>query len=215
MRTRKFKESLFIPEKASSRGIFDSVVQAANKLFDSLDFDSTTTNKIADKAGVSIGSLYQYFPNKEKIFTYLIDRMIEENRRVFLSVVKENSGKSMREMTASLVDVSVDTFLKRKHFLRVIFSQLHRINKVEDLLESRRLLSKEMAEVLRAQFSKEVRHENLENTLFLAMNSFMGVLEAHCMDKNPQISEAQLKAELARLLESYLLIRPMEGAQLN
>lgn len=55
--------------RRQSRGLLraDAIVRAAELLFAELGYDKTTTNMIAERAGVSPGSLYQFFPNKEAI----------------------------------------------------------------------------------------------------------------------------------------------------
>jgi AcrR family transcriptional regulator len=49
----------------------EAIVQAAAELFAEHGYARTTTNKIADRAGVSVGSLYQYFPNKDSLLAAL------------------------------------------------------------------------------------------------------------------------------------------------
>ena len=55
----------------------EQIVQAATQVFAERGYAGATTNHIAERAGVSIGSLYQYFPNKEAILVSLAKRHIE------------------------------------------------------------------------------------------------------------------------------------------
>jgi AcrR family transcriptional regulator len=50
----------------------DAILQAAAEVFADLGYARTTTNKIAERAGVSVGSLYQYFPNKDSLLVQLL-----------------------------------------------------------------------------------------------------------------------------------------------
>jgi AcrR family transcriptional regulator len=52
------------PLQARSQVTVDAIVEAAARVFESSGFDGASTNKIAEIAGVSVGSLYQYFPDK-------------------------------------------------------------------------------------------------------------------------------------------------------
>ncbi len=63
------------PKQKRSQSLVDDVMEATAKLIPDFGFDRATTNKIAELAGVSIGSLYRYFPNKEAIFISLIQRV--------------------------------------------------------------------------------------------------------------------------------------------
>jgi AcrR family transcriptional regulator len=51
-----------------------AILQAAAELFAQLGYARTTTNKIAERAGVSVGSLYQYFPNKDCLLASLLEQ---------------------------------------------------------------------------------------------------------------------------------------------
>ena len=67
-----------IPLQGRSRALCDAVLVAAARVFDRLGYEATTTNHVAELAGVSIGSLYQYFPNKDALVTALHERHGEE-----------------------------------------------------------------------------------------------------------------------------------------
>jgi AcrR family transcriptional regulator len=61
------------PRQLRSRDTFDVLLEAAAQVFQREGY-AATTNRIADRAGVSIGSLYQYFPNKNAILHALAER---------------------------------------------------------------------------------------------------------------------------------------------
>ncbi len=73
------------PEKARRRPVqaraqvtYDAILQATAQVLVAEGFDKASTNRIAKVAGVSVGSLYQYFGNKEGVFTALIDQVCDE-----------------------------------------------------------------------------------------------------------------------------------------
>ena len=55
------------PKQQRSKFMVDSILEASARLLKELSYDKFTTNKVTDIAGISVGSLYQYFPNKESI----------------------------------------------------------------------------------------------------------------------------------------------------
>ena len=67
------------PRQERSRTTVDAIFEAASRLLDESGLEATTTNRIAHVAGVSIGSLYQYFPKKEALFGALTERAIEHD----------------------------------------------------------------------------------------------------------------------------------------
>lgn len=62
------------PRQARSRALVDAIVDAAARILARDGRESLTTNRVADDAGVSVGSLYQYFPNRESIIDAVADR---------------------------------------------------------------------------------------------------------------------------------------------
>lgn len=68
------------PVQRRSRETVGYVLEAAAQLFGELGYERTTTNLVAERAGVSIGSVYQYFPNKEALLLALAELHLGEAR---------------------------------------------------------------------------------------------------------------------------------------
>src|SRR5262244_4119896 len=65
-----------------SRATVDALIEATARLLVREGFDKASTNRIAQEAGVSIGSLYQYYPSKEALVAALLERHIDEIMQV-------------------------------------------------------------------------------------------------------------------------------------
>lgn len=63
-----------LPRQARSRALVDAILDAAAHILATQGREALNTNMVAEKAGVSIGSLYQYFPNREAIIAAVADR---------------------------------------------------------------------------------------------------------------------------------------------
>jgi AcrR family transcriptional regulator len=70
------------PRQARARATVQAILQAAAEVFAELGYAATTTNKIADRAGVSVGSLYQYFPGKDALLAGLVEDHMADVRKV-------------------------------------------------------------------------------------------------------------------------------------
>jgi len=66
------------PVQRRSRATVEDVLTAATQVFEAHGYAAGTTNRIAERAGVSIGTLYQYFPNKEAVAVALLERHLAE-----------------------------------------------------------------------------------------------------------------------------------------
>src|SRR6202050_103858 len=70
------------PRQPRARQTVDAILDAVVRILKRKGFDAITTNRIAEVAGVSIGSVYQYFPDKRAIFVALHERHIREIDRL-------------------------------------------------------------------------------------------------------------------------------------
>lgn len=65
------------PTQARATATFDALVEACAQLLPELGYEHLTTNAIAERAGTSIGSLYEYFPSKDAVIAVVVERMVE------------------------------------------------------------------------------------------------------------------------------------------
>jgi AcrR family transcriptional regulator len=66
------------PSQSRSRQTVEAIVEAAARVFAARGYHQTNTNDIAERAGVSVGSLYEYFPNKDAILVALVESHIRD-----------------------------------------------------------------------------------------------------------------------------------------
>ncbi len=66
------------PMQQRSREMVDRILEAAARIFESQGYHATTTNHVAEAAGVSVGSLYQYFPNKDALLVALGEQHVAD-----------------------------------------------------------------------------------------------------------------------------------------
>jgi AcrR family transcriptional regulator len=66
------------PAQARAQATVDAILSAAARIFETHGYRAGTTNRIAERAGVSIGSLYEYFPGKDAILIALARRHMGE-----------------------------------------------------------------------------------------------------------------------------------------
>jgi AcrR family transcriptional regulator len=81
------------PRQRRSKVTYDAILEATTQLLIEKGYNATTTNHIAERAGISIGSLYQYFPNKETIAVELLQRHID-NGPTYMGSQFANSMKN-------------------------------------------------------------------------------------------------------------------------
>jgi AcrR family transcriptional regulator len=110
MRAKKTEGSTMTPpQQARSRERVDLFLDTAAALFATVGYEAVTTNAIAERAGVSIGSLYRYFPDKQAILRALEQRRVQEVRALYDRVFNEDV---IYLPLPVLIDRLVDPFLE-------------------------------------------------------------------------------------------------------
>lgn len=113
------------PVQVRSQRTVDAVLKAAAQVFTRRGYAATTTNHIAERAGVSIGSLYEYFPSKDALLVALMEAHLNEGEQV----LREAAAEVVSEVATAVPDLT--TMLR--HLVRAMVAlhardrELHRI----------------------------------------------------------------------------------------
>ena len=97
------------PRQQRSQQTVDRIVEAAARVFNEAGYLGTTTNEIAAEAGVSIGSLYQYFPNKDALLIEIARRHISGSLAAFDELMNSLGPKApLGQLIGYVIDLLVD-----------------------------------------------------------------------------------------------------------
>lgn len=113
------------PRQARSQATVEVILAAAARVFARAGYAATTTNHVAAKAGVSIGSLYEYFPSKDAILVALTERHVDEAERELGRVVADLGAArpSLEDTIGLLVRTMVELHARDPGLHRVLFEE--------------------------------------------------------------------------------------------
>lgn len=116
------------PRQERSRETVEALLEAAAQVFERHGYAAGTTNRIAARAGVSIGSLYQYFPNKDALLLALVQRHVDEGAARMGPLLAElaDDPPPLRDALQSLVAGLVALHAGRPALHRVLFEEAPR-----------------------------------------------------------------------------------------
>jgi AcrR family transcriptional regulator len=111
------------PRQKRSAQTRERIVHAAARVFVEHGYAAGTTNRIAEAAGLSIGSLYQYFPNKDAILLELVRAHVDRGRRVAEAAVRRGLPETWEDRAGVLVDVALSAHDGDPRLHRVLFEE--------------------------------------------------------------------------------------------
>ena len=91
------------PVQARSTASVDAILEATIQVLLSVGKERLTTTRVALRAGVSVGTLYQYFPNKSALLQAVLKRHMDEVTEAVERVCREQRGKSSKQMATALI----------------------------------------------------------------------------------------------------------------
>lgn len=103
MKTSESASARRAPRQERSRQTVEAVLEAVQRVLRRHGPEAITTNRVAEAAGVSIGSLYQYFPDKQAIFRALHDRHVDGVRHLIERTITGYAAASLGELTREIV----------------------------------------------------------------------------------------------------------------
>ena len=109
------------PQQLRSRVTIDTIFEAAIQVLLANGLDRITTIQIADRAGVSVGSLYQYFPNKNALLAAIVKRHVGEVVDITIAACRSAHGKTIGEMCATMMSAFVDAKTRRPEVSRALY----------------------------------------------------------------------------------------------
>ena len=97
-----------------------AILEATTQLLQRSEIDQISTNHIAKRAGVSIGTLYQYFPNKTAIFVAIAEKDIERRFRLVADIISTSDGDLAEDATRKLMRALIRSFADAEHNASII-----------------------------------------------------------------------------------------------
>src|SRR5579883_2711752 len=116
-----------------SRLTVDALVEATARILRKEGYDRASTNKIAALAGVSIGSLYQYFPSKEALVAAVIERHAQELWQVVRDALVKVAASPVEIATRELVAAAIDAHRVDPKLHRVLAEEAPRTGKLANI----------------------------------------------------------------------------------
>ena len=192
------------PTQARSQASVDAILEATSQILQDGAGRSLTTNAIAQRAGVSIGTLYQYFPDKNAILIALARKELS----IVGAAVQDGLAKAARnEDKADPLRITVRALIKGfhgRHRTRKLLIEALIVNGLTE--ELARPVDKAMNDILaaQAQGTNAVMPEMTPITAYVLTRAIVGTLRAALMEESAFFGTPEFEDELVKLAHGLL-----------
>jgi len=191
------------PQQSRSKATVSTILDATVRVLDQEGADAATTTRIAEVAGVSVGTLYQYFGNRDSILDALQDREFERATEFMRGALSGTNGGA-----AQIARGIIEGLLA----LYAACPALHRLLVVEGLrvtpTDRVQAFDLRMVSAIRAFLASSglpIRRSNHDVAAFVVYHSVRATMLARLLEAPPGLDDRALVEEVTDLVLSYLV----------
>lgn len=188
-----------LPQQDRSKFTVDAILTATAHILTEEGYDKASTNRIAKRAGISIGSLYQYFPNKESLIAALRDRHVSSMMTLIESKLRNLLHEPFSVVLPEIVKASIAAHAIDPTLHKVLHEQVPRLSGTES--------EAHMTELLQTYLAKQcdrVQLQKLDYIVFVIERTIEALTHAAVIEQTELLQDGQLEQEISQMLLSYV-----------
>jgi AcrR family transcriptional regulator len=198
------------PRQSRSRVTVDTILEATIRVLEQEGADAATTSRVAEVAGVSVGTLYQYFANRDAILHALQDRELERASQMLTLLLGKAERGSDHDVARAVVEALLQSYRAAPALHRVLAVEGLRVTPRERVVafDARAVAT---IRAFLALSGARVRRRNLDAAAFVIYQAVRAAMLAYLLEEPAGIDDRTLVEELTDLILRYL-VEPSEQA---
>jgi AcrR family transcriptional regulator len=192
------------PRQQRSVATVDALLEATARILVRQGYDRASTNRIAEAAGVSVGSLYQYFPSKEALVAALIDHHITSMTRLLEAKALELAEAPIDVAISGVIRVMVEAHRIDPRLHQVLVEQVPRLGRLQRIKQ----LENHSRTLIRAYLEERkdlIRPKNLDLAAFVMAHVVEAITHRAVLHEPALLESEALVTETTDLVLRYLL----------
>ena len=181
----------------------DSILEATEIIIANEGYGKATTNHIAERAGVSIGSLYQYFPNKDAIISALIEQAVSKVSNGFRIVLRDATELPLELASRLAYRYLLDNLREKKELFYLLPNSSPELIALTQNLSIEKFTHRTNLTLLE-QHRSEIVPQNLEKALVILEISILANIRKFIMGEHLEMTDDEFVDFLARLSTAFL-----------
>jgi AcrR family transcriptional regulator len=192
------------PRQTRAKATVDAIVEATTQVLLEDGYDGFTTARAAERAGVSIGSLYQYFPNKAALASAVIERCCDHFVVAFEAALTERPRATLADCVRAIVDVTLVSHHLTPALHKLVLDLAPHIGVEEKVERVSRTAAEAIASALREHRDEIADGVDIATAAVVVETSLEALAHRAVLRHPAHLQGDTLVAEATRLVTSYL-----------
>lgn len=190
------------PVQARSAVTVEALHVAAIQVLIQEGLSRCTTTRIAERAGTSVGSLYQYYPNRDALLAAILEKHLEGIADAVERACREHRGKRVSQMASALVIAFLAAKLRDPKEAKALYAVAEERGGAVLVARLRTRVVSAVAAMLAS--APDARFDDPPITATIALDTLVGPIQTLLKGRAPAGFAARLEGELVLLLTAYL-----------
>lgn len=193
-----------MPRQQRAQATVDVILEATAHVLRTIGYDALTTNKVAAAAGVSVGSVYQYFPGKDALVTALMLRFSEKHQSAFLTKLANMASAPLPDVIEAVVETLLENHAADPKLSEVLNNQIPRVGELADVMAyNEEKIATPLRAFLQSRRDELVIHD-IRAATFVLTHSIPPLLQRLTMSRPSPEQRRAIFRELRGMLVGYL-----------
>jgi AcrR family transcriptional regulator len=199
-RKKKTKIQVKSPTQERSKQTVSSILEACARIIAHEGYFAVTTDKIAIEAGVSIGSLYQFFGNKESVVSALIKQLIDDDRHFFFTRMQPHESLPPAEKISRMLEVGFEIYRQQPELRASLQAVRLYLTEQDYLTQSRQIFT----DFVRTNLRHIQPPRDKDKVSYVAVTAFLSIMNSTMHDSPELVKDQTLIDELTLMFKKYL-----------
>jgi AcrR family transcriptional regulator len=191
------------PEQDRSRATVDAIIAAAAHVLVRAGYAAFTTNRVAEKAGVSIGSLYQYFPNKESLLGELMKRHMNDIEKTLEMALQNVESAPLEDLILTAVEQNIKSHQIDPELHRVLSEEVPMLGHLDWKKDYSKRIDARLRSLLLMK-QREIAVPDIDLAVYIISRTTEAVVHNAVLQRSQDFASGALARELSRMLLGYL-----------
>jgi len=190
------------PLQQRARATVEAILDETARIWAREGYGAVNTNRVAQVAGVSVGSLYQYFPDKSALVGAVAVRHSEAMAQIFQAAACNPDSGDLRRLVRTLVRATLAAHAENPQLRRAIIEELPRIGRPKKIAALKASIHSAVVGLL-SRYRDEIAVTDLDLAAFVVINAVEHL--THLAQSERGGVDSALERQLNRMIINYLI----------